>query len=68
MHFLQTRNCFSASAAAKGVEYCNQLFLLEQKYNGEDEKGNRIAEPLTAEQRYPERQKHSKARVSKKLT
>ena len=55
------KELLSTSAAAKGVEYCNQLFLLERKYNGEDEKGNRIAEPLTAEQRYPERQKHSKA-------
>mgnify|MGYP003301099500 CR=1 FL=1 len=55
------KELLSTSAAAKGVEYCNRLFLLERKYNGEDEKGNRIAEPLTAEQRYPERQKHSKA-------
>ena len=54
------KELLSTSAAAKGVEYCNQLFLLERKYNGEDEKGNRIAEPLTAEQRYPERQKQSK--------
>ena len=48
------------SMAAKGVEYCNRLFLLERKYNGEDEKGNRIAEPLTTEQRHMERQIHSK--------
>lgn len=49
-----------ASSAAKGVEYCNRLFLLERKYNGEDEKGNRIAEPLSTEQRHIERQIHSK--------
>lgn len=42
------------------MEYCNRLFLLERKYNGEDEKGNRIAEPLTAEQRHAECQKQSK--------
>ena len=49
-----------SSAAAKGVEYCNQLFLLERIYNGEDEKGIQISEPLTAEQRYKERQARSK--------
>ena len=54
------KELLSTSAAAKGVEYCNQLFLLERKYNGEDEKGNRIAEPLTAEQRHMERQIQSK--------
>ena len=43
------------------MEYCNRLFLLERKYNGEDEKGSRIAEPLTAEQRHMERQIHSKS-------
>lgn len=55
------KELLSTSAAAKGVEYCNKLFVLERKYNGEDEKGNRIAEPLTAEQRHTERQTHSKA-------
>ena len=55
------KELLSTSAAAKGVEYCNRLFLLERRYNGEDEKGNRIAEPLTTEQRHIERQIHSKA-------
>ncbi len=54
------KELLSASAAAKGVEYCNKLFLLERKYNGEDEKGNRISEPLTPDQRHIERQTHSK--------
>ena len=62
------KELLAASMAAKGVEYCNRLFLLERKYTGEDEKGNRIAEPLTTEQRHIERQRQSKARVSKKLT
>ncbi len=26
----------ATSMAAKGVEYCNRLFLLERKYTGED--------------------------------
>lgn len=48
------------SAAAKGVEYCNELFLLERSYSGLDEEGNRIAEPMTAEERYTARQAQSK--------
>jgi hypothetical protein len=56
----QDKELLSTSAAAKGVEYCNKLFLLERKYSGEDEKGKRIAEPLMPEQRYQERQKQSK--------
>ena len=54
------KELLSTSTAVKGVEYCNRLFLLERKYNGEDEKGNRIAEPLTPAQRHIERQTHSK--------
>ena len=54
------KELLATSMAAKGVEYCNRLFLLERKYNGEDEKGNRISEPLSTEQRHIERQIHSK--------
>lgn len=54
------KDLLATSAAAKGVEYCNRLFLLERKYSGENEKGNRITEPLSTEQRYMERQTHSK--------
>lgn len=55
------KELLATSAAAKGVEYCNRLFRLERRYAGEDEKGNRIGEPMTAEQRYIERQTQSKA-------
>ena len=54
------KSLLSSSAAAKGVEYCNQLFMLERKYSGLDEKGIPEAEPLTPEQRYAERQRQSK--------
>ena len=32
------KELLATSMAAKGVEYCNRLFLLERKYSGEDEK------------------------------
>ena len=54
------KELLATSAATKGVEYCNRLFFLKRKYNGEDEKGNRIAESMTAEQRHIERQTHSR--------
>jgi hypothetical protein len=44
------------SAAAKALEYCNRIFLLERIFEGHGE-GNRL---LTAEERYVNRQKHSK--------
>lgn len=44
------------SAAAKGLEYCNKIFTLERIFEGHGE-GNR---PLTAEERFANRQKHSK--------
>ena len=50
----------STSAAAKGVEYCNALFLPERRYSGIDENGKQIAEPMTSEQRFHARQTQSK--------
>ena len=44
------------SAAAKALEFCNKIFLLERIFEGHGE-GNRL---LTAEERYVNRQKHSK--------
>lgn len=45
------KELLSSSAAAVGVEYCNRLFMLERKYNGEDEGGKQVTEPLTPEER-----------------
>ncbi len=50
----------STSQAAIGLSYCNKLFALERKYNGEDEHGNRISEPMTSDERCTARQAHSK--------
>lgn len=52
----------AASAAAKGVEYCNQLFMLERMYSGrnEKEKDEQIAEAMSAEERHNARQAQSK--------
>ncbi|MBQ7910442.1 MAG: IS66 family transposase [Clostridia bacterium] len=44
------------SAAAKGLEFCNKIFTLERIFEGHGE-GNRM---LTPEERYVNRQKHSK--------
>ena len=54
------KDLLPTSAAAKGVEYCNQLFLLERKYSGRDEKDEQIAEPMSSEERYTARQAQSK--------
>ena len=48
------------SAAAKGVEYCNQLFMLERYYSGRNEKDEQIAEPMSSEERHNARQRQSK--------
>lgn len=50
------KDLLPTSAAAKGMEYCNQLFLLERKYSGRDEKDEQIAEPMSCEERYNARQ------------
>lgn len=54
------KTLIETSTAAKGVEYCNKLFMLERKFNGLDEKGNKVSAPLSPEQRYDERQKYSR--------
>ena len=54
------KDLLPTSAAAKGVEYCNQLFLLERKYSGRNEKDEQIAEPMSSEERHNARQAQSK--------
>lgn len=44
------------STAAKALKYCNKIFLLERIFEGHGD-GNRL---LTTEERYVNRQKHSK--------
>ena len=48
------------SAAAKGVELCNEIFLLERELEGKDVSGRIIQEPLTPQQRYTQRQERLK--------
>lgn len=48
------------SAAAKGVELCNEIFLLERELEGKDVNGRIIQEPLTPQQRYTQRQERLK--------
>lgn len=48
------------SVAAKGVELCNEIFLLEREFEGKDERGAQIKTPLTADERYTERQERLK--------
>ncbi len=50
--FPSDKELLATSAAAMGVEFCNQLFLLERKYSGRNEKDEQIAEPMTADERY----------------
>jgi len=54
------KDLLPTSAAAKGVEYCNQLFLLERKYSGRNEKDEQIAPPMSSEERHNARQVQSK--------
>ena len=54
------KELLATSAAAKGVEYCNALFMLERKYSDRNEKDEQIAEPMTADERYRARQTQSK--------
>lgn len=48
------------SAAAKGVELCNEIFLLERELEGKDVNGRITQEPLTPQQRYTQRQERLK--------
>lgn len=54
------KELLATSAAAKGVEYCNKLFLLERQYSGRNEKDEQIAEPMTEEERHNACQARSK--------
>ena len=54
------KELLASSAAAKGVEYCSRIFMPERRYSGLDEAGNRIADPLSAAERYRARQTQSK--------
>ena len=48
------------AASTKGVEFCNQIFRLERAFEGLDDKGLRVREPLNAAQRHAARQEQSK--------
>ncbi len=54
------KELLATSAAAKGVEYCNQLYALERRYSGLDEKGKPVSPPMTSEERHNARQSQSK--------
>ena len=60
VHALPNDKELLATSAAKGLEYCNALFLLERKYSGRNEKDEQIAEPMTADEWYRARQTQSK--------
>ena len=44
------------SVAAKGVEFCNEIFLLEREFEGKDERGAQIKKPLMASEKHKQRQ------------
>ena len=50
----------STSQAAHGLEMCNQIFELEREYSGKDEKGRKIKEALSKEERQEQRQERTK--------
>ena len=50
----------AGSAAAKGLEFCNEIFILERTFEGKDLNGQAVREPLTAEERYIQRLERSK--------
>ena len=50
----------AGSAAATGVELCNEVFILEREFEGKDERGAQIKEPLTANERQSQRQERLK--------
>lgn len=54
------KSLLADSAAAKGVELCNEIFLLEREFEGKDERGAQIKEPLTASEKYQQRQERLK--------
>lgn len=48
------------SVAAKGVELCNEIFLLEREFEGKDERGVQTKKPLTANEKHQQRQERLK--------
>ena len=48
------------SVAAKGVELCNEIFLLEREFEGKDGRGAQIKKPLTATEKHEQRQERLK--------
>ena len=54
------RSLLANSVAAKGVELCNEIFLLEREFEGKDGRGAQIKKPLTATEKHEQRQERSK--------
>ena len=54
------KEAVASSAAAKGLEFCNEIFILERTFEGKDLNGQAVREPLTAEERYIQRLERSK--------
>lgn len=48
------------SAAARGLELCNKIFILERELEGKDADGRIIKDPLTANERLNQRQERLK--------
>ena len=48
------------SAASKGVELCNEIFILERELEGKDKRGAQVKDPLTANERQNQRQERLK--------
>ena len=55
-----TKQELANSVAAKGVELCNEIFLLEREFEGKDERGAQIKKPLTAIEKHEQRQERLK--------
>jgi transposase IS66 len=54
------RSLLAHSVAAKGVELCNEIFLLEREFEGKDGRGAQIKKPLTATEKHEQRQERLK--------
>ena len=55
-----TKQELANSVAAKGVELCNESFLLEREFEGKDGRGAQIKKPLTATEKHEQRQERLK--------
>ena len=49
------KELWETSAAAEGVKRCDRLFALEREYDGKDNDGNKIREPLSPEEKHRRR-------------